>query len=153
MSKRLIDSSILTTPDLVDLGLKEFRIWVGLCVLTDDYGWVNGDPRYLRNRIAPGGRISKAHIIAILNIFQERSMLVSYTFGDLKALRLTNFSYYQKLRKPRDSKYEALLKRREEKERSGAFSVPETPSAESVAFMEKIRDGSAFRPEEEAIEG
>tara|TARA_R110000824_G_C14766353_1_gene630399 strand:- start:113 stop:565 length:453 start_codon:yes stop_codon:yes gene_type:complete len=147
MSKRLIDSSILTTPDLVDLGLKEFRIWVGLCVLTDDYGWVSGDPRYLRNRIAPGGRISKDHIIAILNIFQERSMLVSYTFGDLKALRLTNFSYYQKLRKPRDSKYEALLKRREKKERNGAFSVPETPSAASVKFMEKITDGSAFTTE------
>ena len=147
MSKRLIDSSILTTPDLVDLGLKEFRIWVGLCVLTDDYGWVNGDPRYLRNRIAPGGRISKAHIIATLTIFQERSMLVSYTFGDLKALRLKNFSYYQKLRKPRDSKYETLLKRREEKERTGAFSVPGTPSAESEAFMKKITDGKAFTTE------
>jgi len=151
MSKRLIDSSILTTPDLVDLGLKEFRIWVGLCVLTDDYGWVNGDPRYLRNRIAPGGRISKAHIIATLTIFQERSMLVSYTFGDLKALRLKNFSYYQKLRKPRDSKYETLLKRREEKERTGACSVQGTPSAESVEFMDKIRPTKDSSSEAQAL--
>ena len=74
-------------------------------------------------------------------------MLVSYTFGDLKALRLKNFSYYQKLRKPRDSKYETLLKRREKKERNGAFSVPGTPSAESEAFMKKIKDGSAFTTE------
>ena len=150
MSKRLIDSSILTTPDLVDLGLKEFRIWVGLCVLTDDYGWVNGDPRYLRNRIAPGGRISKAHIIAILNIFQERSMLVSYTFGDLKALRLLNFNYFNKLKRRRRSKYQDLSeeKRRERKEQ--AFSAQETPSPESEAFMKKIRDGSAFTTDAQA---
>lgn len=153
MSKRLIDSSILTTPDLVDLGLKEFRLWVGLCLICDDYGWVNAEIRYLKNRIAPSVRMSKAHIERTLDTFSDRSMIVCCTFGDLKALRLLNFNYFNKLKRRRRSKYQDLSeeKRRERKEQ--AFSVQETPSPESEAFMKKITDGSAFRTEEEAREG
>ena len=153
MSKRLIDSSILTSSDFIDLGLKERWLWLGLRLICDDYGWVNADIGYLKNRIAPSVRMSRAHIERSLDTFTERSMIVCYTFGELKALCLLNFNYFNKLKRRRRSKYQELAKRREEKEKNGAFSVQGTPSAEGEAFMKKIRDGAAFRTEEEAREG
>ena len=63
MAKRLIDDSILTSPDFIDLGCKEWRLWVGLILISDDYGWVNAEPRYLKNRIAPDRRMSEACLL------------------------------------------------------------------------------------------
>jgi len=153
MSKRLIDSSILTSSDFIDLGLKERWLWLGLCLICDDYGWVNADIGYLKNRIAPSVRMSRAHIERSLDTFSERSMIVCYTFGELKALCLLNFNYFNKLKRRRRSKYRELHEEKRRERKDPAFSVQETPSPESEAFMEKIRDGSAFRTEEEAREG
>ena len=153
MSKRLIDSSILTSSDFVDVGLKERWLWLGLCLICDDYGWVNADISYLKHRIAPSVRMSRAHIERSLCLYSDRSMILRCTFGELKALQLLNFNYFNKLKRRRLSKYNELEKRREEKERNGRFSVQGTPSPEGEAFMKKIQAGQAFSNEEEAREG
>ena len=130
MAKRLIDDSILTSPDFIDLGLKERWLWLGLCLITDDYGWANADPRFLRSRIAPSLRMSDAFILQTLEVFSARRMLLRRTFDGTKCLRLLNFNLFQKLKRKRCSKYQALEEnRRERKEREGTLSPDELGQA------------------------
>ena len=130
MAKRLIDDSILTSPDFIDLGCKEWRLWVGLILISDDYGWVNAEPRYLKNRIAPSVRMSEAFIVQTLEVFDARMMLLQRTFGGAKCLQLQNFNLFQKLKRKRFSKYQALEEnRRERKEREGTLSPDELGQA------------------------
>jgi len=130
MAKRLIDDSILTSPDFIDLGCKEWRLWVGLILISDDYGWVNAEPRYLKNRIAPSVRMSEAFIVQTLEVFDARMMLLQRTFDGTKCLQLQNFNLFQKLKRKRFSKYQALEEnRRERKEREGTLSPDELGQA------------------------
>ena len=130
MAKRLIDDSILTSPDFIDLGCKEWRLWVGLILISDDYGWVNAEPRYLKNRIAPSVRMSEAFIVQTLEVFDARMMVLQRTFDGTKCLQLQNFNLFQKLKRKRFSKYQALEeKRKERKEREGTLSKEELGQA------------------------
>jgi hypothetical protein len=116
MSKRLVDSSILVSPDFLDLGLKERWLWLGLLLISDDYGWVNADPRFLKARIAPSLRMSEAFIERSLDTFSERSMIIQRTLGGSKCLQLLNFRFFNKLTRRRFSKFNELEKSREEDE-------------------------------------
>ena len=116
MSKRLVDSSILVSPDFIDLGLKERWLWLGLLLISDDYGWVNADSRFLKNRIAPSLRISTAFIERSLDLFESRSMIIQRTLGGAKCLQLLNFRFFNKLTRRRFSKFNELEKSREERE-------------------------------------
>tara|TARA_Y100000310_G_C20150635_1_gene564562 strand:- start:20 stop:481 length:462 start_codon:yes stop_codon:yes gene_type:complete len=116
MSKRLVDSSILVSPDFIDLGLKERWLWLGLLLISDDYGWVNADSRFLKNRIAPSLRISTTFIERSLDLFESRSMIIQRTLGGSKCLQLLNFRFFNKLTRRRFSKFNELEKSREERE-------------------------------------
>ena len=116
MSKRLVDSSILVSPDFLDLGLKERWLWLGLLLISDDYGWCNAEPRYLKNRIAPSLRMSEGFIRTTLSIFSARSMIIERTLGGSKCLQLLNFRFFNKLTRRRFSKFNELEQSREERE-------------------------------------
>ena len=119
MSKRLVDSSILVSPDSIDLGLKERWLWLGLLLISDDFGWVNADSRFLKNRIAPSLRISTAFIERSLDLFEDRSMIIQRTLGGSKCLQLLNFRFFNKLTRRRFSKFNELEKSREKREMKG----------------------------------
>ena len=119
MSKRLVDSSILVSPDFIDLGLKERWLWLGLLLISDDYGWVNADSRFLKNRIAPSLRISTTFIERSLDLFESRSMIIQRTLGGSKCLQLLNFRFFNKLTRRRFSKFNELEKNRTEREEDG----------------------------------
>ena len=116
MSKRLVDSSLLVSPAFIDLGLKERWLWLGLLLISDDYGWVNADSRFLKNRIAPSLRISTTFIERSLDLFESRSMIIQRTLGGAKCLQLLNFRFFNKLTRRRFSKFNELEKSREERE-------------------------------------
>ena len=116
MSKRLVDSSLLVSPDFIDLGLKERWLWLGLLLISDDYGWCNADSRFLKNRIAPSLRISTAFIERSLDLFEDRSMIIQRSLGGSKCLQLLNFRFFNKLTRRRFSKFNELEKSREERE-------------------------------------
>ena len=121
MGKRLIDEAFLYSADLQDLGFKERYIWLGLLLICDDFGWVKDDETFLKNRIAASLRISKATFGASLRIFEERGMILRRCFQagtiELNALKLRNFSKWNRLPRARISEFELLEQKRKEKKR------------------------------------
>ena len=63
-------------------------------------------------------------------MFDARLMLLQRTFDGTKCLQLQNFNLFQKLKRKRFSKYQALEeKRKERKEREGTLSKEELGQA------------------------
>jgi len=152
MSKRLVDSSILVSPDFLDLGLKERWLWLGILLISDDYGWCNAENRFLKARIAPSLRMSEAFIDASLDTFAARSMIIRRTFGGSKCLQLLNFSFFNKLKRRRFSKYNELEKRREEKEREGDVLSNEDLKSLTRAAMANLEAGETINKLSKATE-
>lgn len=140
MAKRLIDSSLLVSPDFIDLGLKERWLWLGLLLICDDYGWCNSDPRFLKNRIAPSMRLSAEFIQLTLDTFEDRSMIIQRSFEASKCLQLLNFNFFNKLRRRRWSKYNELEKRREEKESREEILSHDDLKTLTRAAMERLKN-------------
>ena len=119
MGKRLIDEQFLYSQDLQDFGMKERYIWLGLLLVCDDFGWVKDDVTFLKNRIAASLRISTATFKKSLEAFEAKGMILRRTFQtdsiELSALKLRNFSKWNRLPRARLSEFELLEQKRKEK--------------------------------------
>ena len=74
--------------------------------------------------------MSDAFILQTLEVFSARRMLLQRTFDGTKCLQLQNFNLFQKLKRRRFSKYQALEEnRRERKESEGTLSPEELGQA------------------------
>ena len=104
MSKRLIDSSILCSPDLYDLGWWERYVVVALLLLTDDDGIACAQREYLRQAVVgPWRAIRGDRVDALLALLESRDVISSHMRGGCKYIRFNNFHKYQKLSRPRKS--------------------------------------------------
>ena len=121
MGKRLIDEQFLYSQDLQDFGMKERYIWLGLLLICDDFGWVKDDVTFLKNRIAASLRISTATFKKSLEAFEAKGMILRRIFQtdsiELSALKLRNFSKWNRLPRARLSEFELLEQKRKEKKR------------------------------------
>ena len=121
MGKRLIDEQFLYSADLQDLGMKDRYIWLGLLLICDDFGWGKDDETFLKHRIASSLRISKATFRNALSIFEAKGMILRRVFVtgsiELSALKLRNFSKWNRLPRARLSEFELLEQKRKDKKR------------------------------------
>ena len=104
MGKRLIDSQILYSPDLYDLGWFERYVVVSLILLADDVGIACAQRDYLRRAIVgPWRSIRSDRVDALIDLLEEREIISSHMRGGRKFVQFNNWSRYQKLSRPRKS--------------------------------------------------
>lgn len=126
MSKRLIDSDLFQSADLLDQRADARLLFAGLIVNADDEGIGRADPGFLKNKILPGLRTSHARITQLLRSFEARNMLTLRIFNGATCYVVNNFLNYQRLKRPRPSKYAVP----EEKGREGKRIEEKTMEAE-----------------------
>lgn len=118
MAKRMIDADLFQSADLLDMPATARLLFAGLIVNADDEGIGRADVRWLRNRVLPGLRVSESMVLKHLRSFETKNMLALRVFNSVKCYVITNFHVYQKLKRPRQSRFdvpEEKGSRREEK--------------------------------------
>ena len=136
MSKRLIDSDLFQSADLLDQRADARLLFTGLVVNADEEGIGRADPSFLKNKILPGLRTSNARITQLLRTFEARNMLALRIFNGASCYVVTNFHSYQRFKRPRRSKYHvAEEKGSEEKGRQEKRSEDEAERAADLAEM------------------
>ena len=105
MAKRLIDVDLFQSPDLMDLPDVARLLFAGLICNADDEGVARADVKYLRNKLLPQLRCSYATITQYLRTFEARDMLTLRKLNGASCYVINNWSSYQRLRRPRQSRY------------------------------------------------
>jgi len=102
----MIDADLFQSADLLDMPATARLLFAGLVVNADDEGIGRADVRYLRNRVLPGLRVSETKVLQYLRTFETRDMLDLRIFNSVKCYVITNFHVYQKLKRPRRSRFD-----------------------------------------------
>jgi len=116
MPKRLIDSDLFLSADLIDLPAVARLLFAGLICNADDEGIGRAEIDYLRTKVLPGLRIGRAVVSGYLRTFEQRDMISVRQLNGVSSYICSNWHRYQKLSRPRPSKYAVVPeeKRREE---------------------------------------
>ena len=103
--KRMISSELFLSADLIDLPAVARLLFAGLICNADDEGIGRAETDYLRTKILPGLRASRADVERYLCIFEERDMITVRRLNGVASYICSNWHRYQKLSRPRKSKY------------------------------------------------
>ena len=103
--KRMISSELFLSADLIDLPAVARLLFAGLICNADDEGIGRAETDYLRTKILPGLRSSRADVERYLCIFEERDMITVRRLNGVASYICSNWHRYQKLSRPRKSKY------------------------------------------------
>jgi len=116
MPKRLISSELFLSADLMDLPAVARLLFAGLICNADDEGIGRAETDYLRTKVLPGLRVGRAVVEGYLRTFEERDMISVRRLNGVTSYICSNWHRYQKLSRPRKSKYKVAPeeKRREE---------------------------------------
>lgn len=140
MPKRMIDADLFQSADLLDMPATARLLFAGLVVNADDEGIGRADVRWLRNRVLPGLRVSESMVLQHLRSFEAKNMLALRSFNSVKCYVITNFHVYQKLKRPRQSRFDVPEEKGSRREEKMNRSEDEVQNVSAVDVMNQANE-------------
>ena len=102
--KRMIDPSFWSDDTIIELTAEERLMFIGMWNFADDSGIIQNNEKLVKARVFPADNYTDARIRSWLDRFIEKQLF--QVSDDGKLLRITNWTIYQKINRPQESKYQ-----------------------------------------------